>query len=656
MPSAQRNLATCLLIWGGLLAMLAQAAQAGLRAANQQQQTPLVSLLLFVGLVFFLLGIVAARSEAASQRFNQTLEKAGKPLGVAPWQVAALVLAVLFALLAHYAAGDMETMPAPGAAWSAWLAGVFLSILGAWNWNDAALFSRGKIFALALGFALLALPFRAIATGQIPIVLNGDEASAGLHAIALLQGEINNPFIAGWYAFPNLYFFIPAASISALGNTAEALRIPSAIAGALTVGGAYLAGRAMFGRRAGYIAALALTGFHFHIHFSRIGLNNIWDGFFFVLTALAAWYGWERENRNAYIFAGLGLGLSQYFYPSSRVILVVVFGAILLSGLFNRAKLKRALVSIGLMTLTAGIAFFPLAWYYVQHPEQYTAPLSRVSVFGAWMETEMALTGLPMWRILLRQLVLGAQAFTYLHLEHWYRPETALLRPMYAGLFLLGLIWLLSRPKDSRSILLGLWLGMYVLLGGLSESTPAAQRYVAAAPLCMLIIAHGLDESAKLLETLWQIPVRWTTAGMIGIAVLMAASDANFYFNKYTPFSVVQFGRNDTVLANAIAKDLADKPQGTQVFFFTHDLMGYYSIPTIAYLAPQAEGYDVREWESHHWDALRSASNRLVFIFRPETMENLHAIQDEFPGGKLLERKAYNGETMYVLYDYQPEP
>jgi hypothetical protein len=654
MSSAQRNLATCLLVWGGLLAIVSQATQAGLLVVNQR--TPVVTLFLMLGLVFFLLGVTVARSGQASQRLTEALETPGKRLGVEAWQVAAMVLALLFSILTHYAAGDMEKMYVPAAAWAAWLAAIFMCILGMWNWGDTNLFSKGRIFAFALGFSILALPFRAIATGQIPIVLNGDEASAGIHAIAFLKGEINNPFTVGWYAFPNLYFYIPAASISMLGNTTEALRIPSAIAGALTVGGTYLAGHVMFGRRAGWIAALALTGFHFHIHFSRIGLNNIWDGFFFVLTVLAAWYAWERENRNAYILAGLGLGLSQYFYPSSRAILVVVFGGIFLSGLFDRAKLKRSLINVGLMAITTVLVFLPLAWYYIKYPEQYVAPLNRVGILGEWMETEMQITGLPMWRILLKQIILGVQAFTYLHLEHWYRPEVALLRPIYAGLFLLGLVFLVSRPRDSRSITMFLWLGMFVLLGGLSESTPAAQRYVAAAPVCMLLIAHGLNESGNLLEKLWGLSAQWMTMILVGVSVLIAASDANFYFNRYTPFSVKQFGGNDTVIANAIANDLTDKPEGTQVFFFTNGMMGYYSIPTIPYLVPQVEGIDVREWESEDPDVPKPVSKYLVFIFRPENMEDLPVIQTEFPGGDLLERKAYNGETMYFLYYYQADP
>jgi len=46
---------------------------------------------------------------------------------------------------------------------------------------------------------------------------------------------MNNPFIAAWYGFPSLYFFIQSLSIRLFGQTTEALRITSALAGAQAV-------------------------------------------------------------------------------------------------------------------------------------------------------------------------------------------------------------------------------------------------------------------------------------------------------------------------------------------------------------------------------------------------------------------------------------
>ena len=648
MSSAQRNLATSLLAGGGLLAFLSQITQVALPLG--ERKAPVI--LMFCGLFIYFLGVLTSRNEAFSTKLERIFTKLSLRLNVENWQVAAILVSILFSTLAHFASGDTDKMVSPFAAWAAWLIGIGACVAGCWKTNDLDLRSKWKTFAFALGLALLAFPLRALATNSIPIILNGDEASAGIYGINFMEGKANNIFSVGWYAFPGLYFLIPAASISLLGNTTAALRIPSAIAGALTIGAIYLSGRTMFDKRTGLIAALALTGFHFHIHFSRIGLNNIWDGLFFATTIGTAWYAWEKENRTAYILSGLGMGLSQYFYPSSRVLLALVFGGIFISGIFNFTKLKRSFANLGLMAWITAVVVLPLAWYYFRYPEQYFAPLERVSILGSWLDNEIQITNQPAWRILLKQMVLGVQAFTFIPLQHWYRPEVPFLRPLYAGVFILGLVYIISKPKESRSIFLLLWLVIYILLGGLSESTPAAQRYVAAVPLCILILAHGLGETGNLIERLWQKPAKWVTVALVGITILLAVDDLNFYFNKYTPHTVVEFNRNEGVTAQEIANELQDKPKGTQVFFMSNPIMGYYSIPSIPYLAPQVEGIDVLQ----PWGAPENpvpTSDHLIFIFHPSNTADLQAVQDTYPGGKLHEKKGVDGETMYWFYEYE---
>jgi hypothetical protein len=646
MSSSQRNLVGYLFLGGGALVILSQITQMTLPIERRSQ----VIIPMVFGLLFFLLGAVASKEERTFAWLVRVLNKPSQWLEIQPWQVVALMLSLFYVVLAHYAAGYEEKVVNLFVAWTAWLIGIASCIAGGWKSNDLNLRSTWKPFAFALGLTILALPFRAIATNQIPIFLNGDEASAGIEAIRLMNGTINNPFVVGWYSFPSLYFLISAASISLLGHTTEALRIPSAIAGALTVGGTYLAGRAMFDKRTGLIAALLLIGFHFHIHFSRIGLNNIWDGLFFVTAVGAALYAWEQENRNAYILVGLGLGLSQYFYPSSRILVVVVFGGIILSGLFNRARLKRSLPKILMMTMMMFIVVLPLAWYYVKYPLQYLAPFDRVSIIGPWLTNEVQTTGLPTWQILLKQLILGVQAFTYIPLQFWYQPGVPFLRPLYAGVFILGLVYLITHPKDSRTITLLLWLALYVLVGGLSESTPASQRYVAVAPVCMLVIAYGLSETGNVLERLWPQSTRWMTVVVIIIAIFLSMDDANFYFNIYTPHTAKAFALNDGMVAQRLADYLHNKPDGTQVVFIG-DYMGYYSIPSTMYLVPQVTGTDLlKPWGDP--ENIIPHANHLTFVILPQKESEILSIQADYPGGTLQKQLTPYNETLFWIYEY----
>jgi hypothetical protein len=45
-------------------------------------------------------------------------------------------------------------------------------------------------------------------------------------------------------------------------------------------------------------------------------------------------------------------------------------------------------------------------------------------------------------------------------------------------------------------------------------------------------------------------------------------------------------------------------------------------------------------------------SDHLVFIFLPENMDDILAIQAAYPDGTLLEKKAVDKQTLYWLYEY----
>jgi hypothetical protein len=224
------------------------------------------------------------------------------------------------------------------------------------------------------------------------------------------------------------------------------------------------------------------------------------------------------------------------------------------------------------------------------------------------------------------------------------------LRPVFATLFILGFIHLIIRPRESRSILLFLWLALFVLLGGLSESTPASQRYVAAAPVCLLLAAYGLSETASILERLWPQTARWATYIIFGVAIAATINDIHFYFYKYTPSTRMEFAHVNGMIAQRLADYLIDAPAGTQVVFFGQPLMGYYSIPSTQFLAPQVAGLDIVTWSQpdHPWPE----GENLIFVFLPGNEAEIPLVQADFPGGTLMEETATDGLPLYYYYEY----
>jgi len=215
MSSSQRNLATCLLVGGGILAILGQITQV---AQPVFERSPAPAILLFIGLALFLIGIISARQESVSAWIERALGRPSRWLDLETWRIAALMISLLLSILTHYAAGDAEKMTSPISSGLAWLFAIGFCMLSLWKTGDFNWRSHWKTFGFALGFTLLALPFRIIATNTIPIILNGDEASAGIYAMEFIRGEANNFFNAGWYAFQGCIFGYPPPPFPYLGT------------------------------------------------------------------------------------------------------------------------------------------------------------------------------------------------------------------------------------------------------------------------------------------------------------------------------------------------------------------------------------------------------------------------------------------------------
>jgi len=574
---------------------------------------------------------------------------------ISEWQFLCLVLSVPIVMIVPFAAGSDPKMANPLVALFAWIAAICLVLVGSWIQHVPFHWPSWRLVALVLGLAISAFLLRVVLADRIPILLSGDEASVGISAGDFATGAWNNIFITSWYGFPSFFFAIPSIFIGLLGHTIYALRIPSALAGALTVTALFFVSHAMFGKRAAWFSAIFLACFNFHIHFSRIGLNNIWDGLWYIVTIGALWVGWMNDRRNAYLLAGLSLGISQYFYPSSRTILILILLWIILAAIFDRPRLKRAWVNLVLLSLIALIVTLPLIWHYINFPNTFFEPLNRVALTLDWVKQVASNTGIPAWKIVLNQVGLAIGSFTYGHLQAWYTPESPFLRPFSAGLFLIGTVLLFFRKQKWHIIPLVLWVVMFMIIAGLSESTPAAQRLVAAAPVSALLIGFGLSESALLVENAFKKGKRWIMAVSFILVTILAVEELNFYFRIYTPHSAISLARTNGVVAQTFANYLESQPQDTQVIFFGSPGMGYYSIPSIQYLVPDIMGFDVNEpWPSAVKPAI--SSSHLIFIFLPNNLDQIPRVRSDYPEGQLASVQAVDGELLYTLYEVDASP
>ena len=600
-----------------------------------------------LGLALFVLAAVGFRRKRIPARLSKPLEAAADWLNVSKAQVILLALAPMLAMAGWLAAGEGRLMRQPQLAVLLWLLGITFLVVGSLTHKPAL---RGRLYptkewAIVAAVFVGALLLRGVATAQFPWLLTGDEASGGLSSIEFTNGERNNIFGLAWLSFPALYFYLQSLSIRLLGQTAEALRITSAIAGALTVVALYWFLKQAFGRWVALTGGILLAASHFHIHFSRIGLNNIWDGLFVAFISGAFWWGWTKNNRLGYILAGLGFGLAQYFYASSRMLFLLFPIWLAFSAVRDwegvRARLNHLLV-MGLSTL---VITLPLVMFYLGNIPDFYAPMSRVSYLGDTLRSDVIATGKTPAELLAAQFITSALAFTSANLRHWYVPETPMLLPLSATIFLMGVVLLLLYFRKPAELWLILWLAGAIVIGALSESTPAAQRYVFAAPAVAATMGLALVRISQWLIESWP-SARPAVAAIVGIVVALACwADLSFYFGDFSANK--KFGDLNTETAIAVAQMLDEKEPGVEVYFFG-GRMGYYSHSSIPYLAPHANGHDVLQplTAPPDWEL----QGPTIFVFLPERSSEMAMVQEWYPGGNVFQETGRDAD-LYLAYE-----
>lgn len=602
-----------------------------------------------IAIILFLLGAWSLERKTLPNWLDKPIQAGARWMGIQPGQFISLCFSPAFSVLTCVAAGFQYKMHSPAAAVISWLLGIGLVVYSGWN-KSTPLFkmSRG-VLLVAAGLFAGALALRAFNTATIPIVLSGDEASSGLFSTKFITGELNNLFITGWFSFPMLNNFLQSLSIRIFGQTTQALRLLAALCGALTVALVYLIGREMFGNLAGGVAAIFLAGMHFHNHFSRIGLNNIWDGLFFTFVLGCVWIGWKKNSRIAWLLAGVGLGLAQYFYATGRLLVGVVGLWVLLAGIFDWKKFKKTIPDLVLMALVTLIVILPVTFFFVKHPNEFMAPMNRVTIFGEWMDTSVAEYGGSKLLVILDQVKLSISGYFDEPTRAWYTPGVPLLRAIPGAVFLLGLALTLLHPKDERHHLLWIWLGAIAMAVASSESAPAAQRYVAAAPALALMIGFSLSQLGSIFSKWLPKGTQAIQVSIIIISLLLGADDARFYYLKYTPNS--DFSGFNGMVAQTLANKLKNEPAGTELYFSGFPMMGYDSISSLPYLAPQMNYVNVGSpWEEA--EIPEPQGKRVLFVFLPNHESDRAAMELAYPGGTWTEERTSKGETLYWMYDF----
>lgn len=449
----------------------------------------------------------------------------------------------------------------------------------------------------SIGVAVLlfaiSVAVHAVALDYSPIYLTHDEVVFGLQAKSIADTARDRsgqflplyfPILADYWAQP-LVIYATALSLKVFPLSETAVRLPSAVIGAVNVVLVYFIAIRVFRRQSlATIAAVLtlLTPAHF-IH-SRLAMDYIYPLPFLLCWLLFVLRFVEHRQERDLAVACLALGLGFYSYIAS-IVTMPLFVALTLLIVARVDGLHRRSVAIA-ATAFALPLLLVVAWG-LQNPEAYASQVRRYKLYDP--EALNAAQGV---REFLNPVSLTARLSVYWNFfdpSLWYfsggsnyvnatRAAGVFLIPI-AVLFPIGLIYLLRQTSSIIAL---------VLLGALILSPVAAtivvepyaiDRALGLVPFGILIAVFGFSR-------LWdsQRP-SWRAVAVLALCAvpLQFAQFTHDYYTDYRIRSLYYFERNVRGAVNA-ALNLSMEDRSAAVYLSeqTAWIRSYWDFYTIA--------------------------------------------------------------------------
>jgi 4-amino-4-deoxy-L-arabinose transferase-like glycosyltransferase len=586
------------------------------------------------------------------------------------WRVTAVVLSLLFAGMVLHTIPTMDRLDNYLSVTILWLLAILLFLsavappdtqLGISRARLRRLWAEQRLLLLTVGnILLLALIVRLWQVHVLPFTLSGDEASQGLEAVRVINREIRNPFTTGWLGVPTMSFFFNSLTIRLFGADLLGLRLPWVFVGTATVLITFFLVKRLKGTALALLVMALLATYHYHIHYSRLGSNQIADPMFLALSLLLLYRGLDRRNWLDWALCGTVAGLAFYFYAGARltpVVIITVLGYLFVLNPrdFLQKHSAGLLVAVAAFLITAG----PMIQYAVLFPDDFNARINQVGIIqSGWLEREVEIRGGGVVAILFDQFQRAALAFNYYpDRTVWYGLRQPLLDPFFGAVFLLGLLYgtlrLIGRPADERlAPMVAWWWGGMVLGGMLTESPPSSQRLITlAVPVCFFI-GFMLWEMVQLgAKGMARFPKRPL---LVIAAVAFALVSLHTYFIDYTPQRI--FGGPHAALATEIAPRL-NELSSDHTFYFVGAPWMYWGFATLPYLVPDAQATDILEPMRTPIDPEFSEPGRgQVYIFHPARRSEISYVNHTFPNGQVEEvYSPADGSLWGILYIVPPD-
>ncbi len=566
---------------------------------------------------------------------------------------AALTLFTLFSLPQKEPLDDYTLL------FIAWGASILL-LLCALYWQDRSRPSRPSPLSrqdwiLFGGLVLAAFLLRFWRISSIPFSMSGDESSQAMESLRVIEGLIRNPFTTGWYSVPTMNFFFNSLFLSAVPDKFIGLRLPYALFGSFTVGGVYLLVRQITGRRLAILTALLTLAYHYHIHYSRVGSNQIADPFFMVFSLYFLYRAMQENRLFFWGLSGVIAGLGMYAYAGARLALIVISGilvflAVRSAGKFIRQHWRGALVFYLGFLITAA----QMLQFGVLHPDDFNARINQIGIIqSGWLAREAEIYQVSQISILWQQFLRSFFAFTYYQDRTvWYKPDIPLLDPVCSVLFIFGLLYAtLAFFKKQKFLPFAAWWWAGTLLGCmLTESPPSSQRMVTLIVPSLFFLAFAVDRLIQILRR----AIPQMRGGILYPLFLLAfaVNSLFFYFAEYTPRRA--FGGGQAEAATILAPYI-NHAEGKYSVYLLPDPTTNTEFPTWAYLfeSPYTLLKDPLTFPLNTGSLYDDRG--ALFIAFPGRFAELDQLRDQMPGGQLTHIMSQSiWKSEFRLYQLPP--
>ena len=484
----------------------------------------------------------------------------------------------------------------------------------------------------------LALALRLWQPHAAPPGLHFDEAANGLIAASILRGDLRL-FYSEFNGREALYHYLVAAAQVWLGHSAQAVRLPAALAGAGTALAAYWAFKELFrfgtgagavgaararrSERIAWLTALAITCCYWSLHTSRLGYRVNLVPLAASLAVPAAWRAARTRSLGWALAAGALAGGSLYTYLAARFVPLIfaafaVYLALRRLALWRRqphearprafqaeaertteaprhgdhsgsgspclrgARLPREHSNRGWVTLglawagAAALAALPLAAYFLFHRGDLVERTSQVSALGSGPGS------------LLANLRAAAGMFTIegTHDLKYSLPARPVFDPLNGIVFYGGLASCVLRGwrRPAYAFVL-VWLAVMLLPGVLSTEGNHAFRTYGALPAAMGVWAIGAHEAWQFVDGRLRAVRQWVTPGLALAALLlgvMLARTIHDYFGRWARVPELYAALDGDFVDLAAYLRRHPPPPGRARTIASP----YLHHPTVAYLAP----------------------------------------------------------------------